>query len=232
MSTTLGIVPIRYHSTRLNNKTFRNLAGKLLIDWTIDAIEGSQLDNFIVFTSCNIVQKYCREKDIEYLIRPIGFESDVASIVDSIRWLNDNPMYNTYNNQMLLQITNPTRTTEDIDKCIDLMNIDSVNSVCSVVNVGEFHPNRMYIPMLGNGLKPLVEPAQWSNTQRLPKLFLRDGSIYCWKVKAFMKQRCTSLLPDRIMSYEIEPERSIRVDVLDDLERAERYLTTSTKSVY
>lgn len=229
---TLGIVPIRYHSTRLHNKTFRMIAGKLLIDWTIEAIEESQLDDYVVLSSCRVVRQYCEEKKIKILVRPVGFESDVASIVDSVCWLNDNPLYNHHTIQMLLQITNPTRTTEDIDKCIDLINIDSVNSVCSVVNVGECHPNRMYIPMLGNGLRPLVETAQWLNTQRLPKLFLRDGSVYCWKVKAFVKQRCTSLLPDIIMSYEIEPERSVRVDTLEDLERAERYLTATMKSVY
>jgi CMP-N-acetylneuraminic acid synthetase len=228
----LGIIPIRYHSTRLNNKTFRMVAGKLLIDWTMEAVEGSQLDHYVVLTSCKVVQRYCKDKHIDYLVRPIGLESDIASVIDSVCWLNDNPLYNYHTIQMLLQITNPTRTWEDIDKCLDLINIESVNSICSVVDVGEYHPNRMYIPMLGNGLKPLTESAQWLSTQRLPKLFLRDGSIYCWKMKAFIKQRCASLLPDRIMSYEIERERSIRIDVWEDLELAEKYLTRVRESVY
>lgn len=228
----LGIIPIRYHSTRLHNKTFRMVGGKLLIDWTMEAIKGSQLDAYVVLTSCKVVQQYCIEKHISFLARPIGLESDIASVIDSICWMNDNPLYGYTDIQMLLQITNPTRTTEDIDKCLDLMNIESINSICSVVNVGEFHPNRMYIPLLGNGLKPLTESAQWLSTQRLPKLFLRDGSIYCWRKKAFVAGRCASLLPNRIMSYEIEPERSIRIDTFRDLYLAEKYLTRVRESVY
>lgn len=228
---TLGIVPIRYSSTRLHNKTFRTVAGKLLIDWTIEAIRNSLLDDFVVMSSCKVVKQYCEENNINVIVRPIGLESEVASVIDSVCWLNDNPIWNSFNNQMLLQITNPTRTSDDIDNCLDLINFDSVNSVCSVVDVGEFHPNRMYIPRMGNGLEPLIKDSQWGSTQRLPKLFLRDGSIYCWKVKAFTRDKCSSLLPERIMSYEIEQERSIRIDTVRDLYAAEKYLTTAVKSV-
>jgi CMP-N-acetylneuraminic acid synthetase len=227
----LGIVPIRYKSTRLHNKTFRMIGGKLLIDWTIEAISNSQLDDFIVLSACKVVKRYCDDNHIKVICRPIGLESHTAPVIDSIKWLNDNPIYGAFEVQMLLQVTNPTRTSEDIDKCLDLMNIETVNSICSVVDVGEFHPNRMFQPLLGNGLKPLVESCQWMRTQRLPKLFLRDGSIYCWKMKAFRKQRSYDLLPDRIMSYEVERERSIRIDTMHDLGLAEKYLTSLTKPV-
>jgi len=227
----LGIIPIRFQSTRLPNKTFRLCANKPLIDWTIESARKSFLDDFIVVSSCKIVRQYCGEHKIKCVIRSAGLESDETSILHTISWLNESHLNNAFSIQMLLQITNPTRTIQDINECLALMNIQSINSVCSVVNVGEFHPSRMYRPTLGRGIEPLLPNRQWGNTQQLPKIYLRDGSIYCWRTDVFLKPHNDTVLPERVMSYEIESERSVRVDTLKDLERAEKYLTSQVGAV-
>lgn len=220
----LGIIPIRYQSSRLPNKPFRMAGGKRLIDWTIDVAKQSQLDDIIVVSSSELVHQYCIENHIKCIHRPRGLESDSSPIIDTIAWLNESMYNNTYDIQMLLQITNPTRTVEDIDKCLKSLEVTTVNSVCSVVNVGEFHPARMYLPAVGNGLVPMWTARQWLRTQDLPRVYMRDGCIYAWKTEAFLKSMDT-LMPARVLSYEIEFDRSVRIDTESDLARADSLLT-------
>lgn len=224
----LGIIPVRAQSTRLPNKAFRICGGKSLLQWTLETASQSNLDQIIVVTSNQTIRNVCDEMHIQSVQRPTDLEWSHVSILDTIMWLNDSPLNSSFSVQMLLQITNPTRTVEDIDTCLDMLtHHHDINSVCSVTSVGEFHPNRMYIPQQGKLLKPLLRSSkQFGNTQELPKIFLRDGGVYAWKTKAWTKQNGATLLPDATMYHEIDPCRSVRIDEERDLEKASIYLLT------
>ena len=221
----LGIIPIRYQSKRLPNKTFRLVGNKPLIDWTLDIVTQSDIDDFIVVTSCKTVREHCDKKHVKSVFRPVGLESDSASVLDTIMWLNESQLNNAFDIQMLLQITNPTRTIEDVNVSLEMFELGGVNSVASIVNVGEWNPVRMYYKCMGGRLQALHPSQQWGNTQQLSKTYLRDGSIYAWRTQALLKQYGRTLLPDLCMGYEIEPERSVRIDTEKDLRRAESVLT-------
>lgn len=221
----IGIIPVRYHSTRLPNKTFRLCGGKTLLERTVEVAKNSKLDSIIVVSSYPAVEDWCKRENVEFLNRPRGLEGDRVSILDTINWMNDECCFRCIENQMLLQITNPTRTVMDINKAIDLLKVKTVNSICSVVDVGEYHPNRMYKPTMGLGLEPLSRNNQWIRTQSLPRLFLRDGGIYYWKTCAFKEFKGLTLLPERVLRIEIPIERSFRIDTERDLFLADQFLT-------
>jgi CMP-N,N'-diacetyllegionaminic acid synthase len=227
----LGIIPIRHKSVRLPGKAFKTIAGKTLIDWTLEAAKLSSLDEVIVVTSCKEIWQHCADRDVAVVVRPIGLEGDTCHVLHTINWLNESALNNVFNVQMLLQITNPTRTAEDINQCLDLLDHPNINSVCSVVDVGEFHPDRMFKGMIGLGIEPLTRGNHWSNTQQLPKIYLRDGAVYGWKTKTLMTAREDTLLPPLTVRYEIELNRSIRIDTLPDLVKAENYLTGKENSL-
>ena len=221
----LGIIPIRYQSTRFPNKTFALLGGKPLIDWTLEVAKLSILDEVIVVTSCKEVRRYCDERHVAVAIRPIGLEADDCHVLHTINWLNDSAMNSSFELQMLLQITNPLRNVEDINQSLDLLSNVGINSICSVVDVGEYHPSRMFRQTLLNGIEPLQSSGHWTNTQNLPKIYLREGGVYAWKTKAFLKSKEDTLLPPMTVRHEMPPNRSIRIDTPSDLARVESCLT-------
>lgn len=223
----LGIIPIRYRSSRLPNKTFREVGGKPLIDWTLEAARESNLNAVVIVSSCGVVKDYCVQRGFVCVKRSEGLESDNCHVLHTINWLNDmHGLERGYDIQMLLQITNPTRTSKDIDNCLTVLeNVETANSICSVVEVGEHHPSRMYKQLMGSTLEPLCKNDQWTNTQDLESLYLRDGSIYAWKTKAFIDFNGRTLLPQRILGYEIPKQRSVRIDTINDLRLADKMLT-------
>lgn len=221
----LGIIPIRYESERLPGKTFKMVANKPLIEWTLEVARRSDLTDIIVVSSSEEVRAYCDDKHVAMAIRPRGLESSEAQIIDTIMWLNENHMNSVYDIQMLLQITNPTRTVNDIDTCLQCFECNHINSVCSFVNVGEWHPNRMYEWHLGNVMVPFRRGHEWGNTQALTPLYLRDGSIYAWRTQRLLKEYGRTLLPEQILGYEIPVTRSVRIDTEKDLRLAESLLT-------
>lgn len=223
----LGIIPIRAQSSRMPNKAFRICAGLPLMQWTFDIAKASKLDQLLVVTSNKAIRDFADECGIQSCQRPLDLEWDNSSVLDTVMWLNESPLNNSFNTQMLLQVTNPTRTVDDIDSCLDMLENHDINSVCSVTSVGEYHPSRMYIPQQGKILKPLLRSAkQWGNTQELTKIFLRDGGVYAWKTKAWARQNGATLLPDATMYHQVDPCRSVRIDDERDLERAAIFLLT------
>jgi N-acylneuraminate cytidylyltransferase/CMP-N,N'-diacetyllegionaminic acid synthase len=215
----LGIIPIRFQSSRFPNKSFALLDGKPLIDWTIDIAKLSNLDEIIVVTSNKEIRTYCDDRHVAVVVRPIGLESDSCHVLHTINWLNESAMNSSFDVQVLLQITNPLRTVNDVNSCLDYLQTPNINSACTVTDVGEFHPSRMFKRLIANGIEPLKGFKHWANTQDLEKIWLRDGSVYAWKTKSFLKFGDT-LLPPLSVGHEIPNIRSCRIDTPDDLERA------------
>lgn len=220
---TIGIIPVRAHSSRFPNKTWAEVNGESLLRRTIRFALASKLNDLIVVSSCEKVYEYCKKIGVNYRYRPKGFETDKAPIIDTISWLNGLVGgVAKYDYQMLLQLTNPLRTTIDINACMSLIETFKGGSVCSVTPVKDHHPYRMFKQAIGLGLVPMFKDAyQQMRTQDLPKVYLRDGSIYLWRTDRFDGK---TLLPERIVRYEVQPSRSIRVDTPADLEQVQNYL--------
>jgi 3-deoxy-manno-octulosonate cytidylyltransferase (CMP-KDO synthetase) len=63
-SRTLGVIPARLASTRLPRKVLREIAGRPLLAWVVDAARAcEQLDSVIVATDADEVAELCRKHD-------------------------------------------------------------------------------------------------------------------------------------------------------------------------
>src|SRR6185437_8744772 len=63
---TLGVIPARLASTRLPRKVLRELAGKPLLAWVVEAAQTCpQLDRVLVATDSNEVVALCEARGIE-----------------------------------------------------------------------------------------------------------------------------------------------------------------------
>lgn len=119
---TFGVIPARGGSKRLPRKNVRDLCGKPLIAWTIEAAEKSQLDEFIVSTDdteiASVAWRYGADVPFQ---RPAELSTDTAKSVDvmihAAQWCEANIERPDY--IFLLQPTSPTRTYADIDLAIE-----------------------------------------------------------------------------------------------------------------
>ncbi len=127
----LGIIPARGGSKRLPGKNIKNLAGKPMIDYTVQAAKQSKLlDRFVVVTEddeiSTVVRNYCRA---EVFPRSQELAQDDSSIYDTIFHVLDEIEAEWV---VLLQPTSPLRNAADIDACISLCLASAAPSCISV----------------------------------------------------------------------------------------------------
>jgi CMP-N,N'-diacetyllegionaminic acid synthase len=122
-----------------------------------------------------------------------------------------------YDAVFLLQPTNPLRTVEDIDGAIGLLESSGADSVISFSDAGERHPARMkFIDSAGRvNDPPFAEAFEGMPRQQLPKLYLRDGSVYLTRRDVLMEQ--SSLKGRDCRAWIIPEERAWNIDSPFDL---------------
>ena len=129
-----------------------------------------------------------------------------------------------YDAVFILQPTNPLRRAEDIDGSIELLEASGADSVISFVDVGEKHPARMkFITSSGRVIDPpFAEAFEGQRRQDLPKLYLREGSVYLTRRAILMEHN--SVQGHDCRAWMIPQERYCNIDTPFDLFIAERML--------
>jgi CMP-N-acetylneuraminic acid synthetase len=130
----------------------------------------------------------------------------------------------TFDAVLTLQPTNPLRRTSDIDGAVDLLMTTGADSVISFVDCGEKHPARMkFIDPEGHvSDPPFAESFEGRRRQDLPKLYLREGSIYLTRTVVLMEQN--SIKGNDCRAWIMPPERACNIDTPFDLWLAEKLL--------
>lgn len=190
--TFLAIIPARSGSKGITDKNIKNLCGKPLIAYTIEAaLRSGIFDNIIVSTDSLKYAEISKQYGANVpFLRTSELASDTASsidvIVETIYKLND--MKLTYDYFILLQPTSPLRNENHIKEAVELLfsrGADSIISVCeseqsplfikSLNNVGSMHN---FIPIIKN-----VRRQDQESFYRL------NGAIYVCEVNYFLKYR-------------------------------------------
>ncbi len=139
----------------------------------------------------------------------------VPVLQDAVRRLEGSGEF--YDAIFLLQPTNPLRTAEDIDGAIGLLERTGADSVISFTDAGERHPARMkFIDGAGRvSDPPFAEAFEGMPRQQLPKLYLRDGTVYLTRRDVLMEQ--SSLKGRDCRAWMIPEERAWNIDAPFDL---------------
>ncbi|MEQ6123450.1 acylneuraminate cytidylyltransferase family protein [Pseudotenacibaculum sp. MALMAid0570] len=219
----LGVIPARGGSKGVPRKNIKDLKGKPLIGYTIDAALNSILDRVIVSTDDKEISEIANKLGVETpFTRPKDLASDTASSIDvAVHALNemekiDGVMYDAF---MLLQPTTPYRASKDINLAIEKLQRSDADSVISVVDVEASHPARMKYMRKGKLVDPpFCEAYENQNRQELEPMYIRNGAIYLTRRETLLKksykgENCEGLI--------MPPERSVNIDTLSDFEYAE-----------
>jgi N-acylneuraminate cytidylyltransferase len=129
----LAIIPARGGSKRLPRKNILSIAGKPLIDWTIEAALSSEyVDEVYVSTDDQEIAGIASKHNISIPeLRPRALSSDYASTQDVIFYTLEN-FGNEADIIVILQPTSPLRVAEQIDGAIKLFEKNNAFSVVSV----------------------------------------------------------------------------------------------------
>lgn len=220
----LAIIPARGGSKGIKNKNISLLAGIPLIDYTIQAaLKSSYIDQIVVTSDDENILSVASKHNVTLLKRPDFLSTDSASSDGVIAHaISECSLLFNFDHIILLQPTSPLRTENDIDLAWELFKETQANMLIST-SVVENKINKAFLKDENGFLKGLISPnAPFVPRQELPKLFIPNGAIYICSVQSFQKKQ--SLPRDLIISYEMDIERSIDIDLAEDLMLAEKYI--------
>jgi CMP-N,N'-diacetyllegionaminic acid synthase len=231
-----GLILARGGSRGIPRKNVRELGGKPLINWTIEAALRSKLDAVYVTTedeeisavAWNCVLDMDHRKEFRVYPRPSwlaqGHVQSDEVFLALYRQLQENDTNPTA--LVMLPPTSPFRTEKHIDEAIDLFyrgcettGLTTVVS-CYVADgfywkIDEWHDDSI-VPVYHDPVKR--QGRQW--IPRADKLYRENGAIYVADATRFGLERSYRLPP--YVLYEMDEHDSIDLDTLDDWAKAEQ----------
>ena len=217
----LGIVTARGGSKGIPRKNICLLAGKPLLQYTAEAaLAAKRLTRVVLSTDDSEIADVGRKcgLDVPFMRPPELARDDTPTIPvlqDVVRRME--AAGERYDAVLTLQPTNPLRRAADIDGAIELLERSGADSVISFVDTGEKHPARMkLIDAEGRVIDPpFAEQFEGQRRQDLPKLYLREGSIYLTRRDVLMNQN--SMKGRDCRAWIIAEDRACNIDTPFDL---------------
>ena len=223
----LAIIPARSGSKGIKDKNTRNLLGKPLISWTIEAALNSEcIDRVIVSTDSSKIAGIAEDcgADVPFL-RPAALATDEATTTDVV--LHALQECSGFEKLILLQPTSPMRTSKDI-QCAFQQMVDNKADACVSVYECDYSPWLMYRRNTEEYLCNVLEP--WVGGMRrqdLPQVYMLNGAIYVVSTEYFTRNQ--SFMPPRTHGYEMSEYDSIDIDTVSDFVEVEKRLSTKLR---
>lgn len=223
----LAIIPARAGSKGLAQKNILPLAGKPMIEWSIQAaLESQYLDKVIVSTDGEEIANIAKKAKAHVpMLRPCDLASDEASSIDVIlHALEHMTQGEEFDYFLVLQPTSPLRTSVHIDKAIDYFFQHQQCPEQTLVSVIAL-PDKMAWAMHMNqsGCVTFVLPQESQSPkqrQSLPRLYLPNGALYLSAVSTFQK----TFYNNACLPFLMTQEDSIDVDTQEDFNLVQKIL--------
>lgn len=224
----LAIIPARGGSKGIPHKNIMELCGKPLISYTIEAaLDSRYIDYVMVSTDDLEIARVSKENGAEVpFMRPAELATDTAKTIDAVIHVISELRFlgKEFSAVVLLQPTEPLRTSYDIDGAIEKYYECNCQSLVSVSEVED--PPILIRTIEGERLKPLLDVSSTCRRQDMPKYYRVNGCIYINEVDELDKN--TSLNDNKI-PYIMEKSHSVDVDEWSDLALAQYYICTKTR---
>ncbi|MBL7196733.1 MAG: acylneuraminate cytidylyltransferase family protein [Candidatus Omnitrophica bacterium] len=223
----IAIIPARGGSKGIPEKNIKDLLGKPLIAYTIEAaLKCEDLDRIIVSTDDEKIAKIARKYGAEVpFMRPKELaEDDIPAIPYVIRHaVKELKRSENFNVDIIamLQPTSPLRGTKYINSAIEKL-IDTKCDWAVTVSKASPHPFRMK-RMKEDKLVPLFEAEDiWVQRQDFPPIYHLNGAVYVTWRNVIMEKE---VFQDKDWRGIImEEEDAIDIDTLTDFLVAESIL--------
>ena len=219
----LAIIPARSGSKGLKDKNIKNLNGKPLLGYSVEAALNSHVfDTVMVSTDSERYAEVARQCGAEVpFLRSEFTSSDSASSWDAVKEViaNYKSMGKVFDVVVLLQPTSPMRTGKDIVEAFEVFKEKNANAVISVCEVD-------HSPLWCNTLESGNSMINFANTSRpngnrqmLDTYYRLNGAIYMLRTSVL--DNIDKLYADECYAYIMSRKSSVDIDNMDDFKYAE-----------
>lgn len=225
----LSIIPARGGSKGLPQKNIKDLNGKPLIYYTINAsLNSEKISRTIVSTDCDKIANISKELGAEVpFLRPNSLANDTSTSIETVLhcldYLKEAEDY-VPDYVCMLQCTSPLRTETHINEAIKFMVDIRANSVVSVC-VADKSPFWAKILQEDGRIASLIGQENIpQRRQDLPTVYNLNGAIYINKTQLLYEKNL--LVSDDTYPYIMDKRSSIDIDDLLDFEFCSLILKT------
>ena len=225
----LCVIPARSGSKGLPGKNIKELNGKPLVAWPIEAAQqSSSIDEIVVSTDSEEIASIARNFDLTIpFIRPRALAQDTSTTFSVMEHaLNFFKKQKTkFDYIVCLEPTSPLTTYLDIDRALNMLdeNRSIAASIVGVSKVENAHPvfdariNKLGLitPFQGNKFR-------FYRRQDIEELYYFEGSLYISDTNVLLKEK--SFYHDRTLPFIVPRWKSLEIDEIVDFICAEAIL--------
>lgn len=218
----IAIIPARAGSKGVKDKNIRNLDGKPLMAYTIEAaLQSGQFDEVMVSTDSERYAQIAREYGANVpFLRSEQTATDTASSWDMVeevltKYEELGDLFDTF---CLLQPTSPLRNADDIRAAYKLYREKASFAVVSVCEAehsplwcGHLPENQEFVDF--------IDAASMNQRQAGGKFYRLNGAIYIVDIRKFREDRF--LYQHGSFAYTMSQDRSVDIDTEIDFKLAE-----------
>lgn len=215
----LAIIPARSGTKGLKDKNIKQLDGKPLLAYTIEAaLDSGMFAEIHVSTDSNDYAEVAKEYGAKVpFLRPVELATDESDTWETVRYVikTYKSLGWKFDTIALLQPTSPLRRATHIKEAYNLYIKNNANSVMSVCEV-EHSPLWSNVLPENFSLKDFILPENDLRRQDLPTYYRQNGAIYIEDVDLIINRG--NLLGDASYAYIMDKRSSIDID--DDIDFA------------
>ncbi len=218
--TFLAVIPARGGSKGLPKKNIKNLCGKPLIAWSIEAgLNSKYIDEVMVTTDDKEIADISRQYGANVpFLRPKELASDTSPTFDAIKHTIDfykEKLNIEFDYIVLLEPTSPLREKEDIDNMIKKL-VQFEDETDSIISIGEVHEHPSIMKRVDkNQIKSFCKELEVkTRRQDNDKAYFPYGVAYIVKTKNLLSEKTFYTL--RNTFYEIKRYQCYEIDDIYD----------------
>ena len=217
----IAIIPARGGSKGLPGKNIKELCGKPLIAWSIEAgLSSKYIDEVVVTTDSPEIANVARYHGASIpFLRPPELATDTATSFDVVKHTIDfykNELKREFNYVLLLEPTSPLRDKLDIDGSLTLLSSNvHATAVVGVCKTESQNPEFL-IKISTEGF--LVGYAnidiKVSRRQDIADVFFLEGSIYLSQTNVLLNKK--TFYHSNTLCFEVPKWKSLEIDDIED----------------
>tara|TARA_Y100001968_G_scaffold288085_1_gene290052 strand:- start:93 stop:782 length:690 start_codon:yes stop_codon:yes gene_type:complete len=200
------LIPLRGGSKGIPRKNLKNLCGKPLFTYVVEASINSGLKTFIS-SEDNEIKEICKNlfKDLIIINRPNEIARDTSSTEEVIEHFLE--VEKKCQHIILLQATSPLTTNDDINNAIKQYILNHKRPLISVVTEHSF--------IWDNNGKPLnYNPFKRPRRQDWDGINKENGAIYIFSRDHFKKHKCRA--NKQVTLFRMQNKTKYEIDELED----------------
>tara|TARA_B100000795_G_scaffold269039_1_gene257329 strand:+ start:1380 stop:2063 length:684 start_codon:yes stop_codon:yes gene_type:complete len=205
----VALIPLRGGSKSIPNKNIKEIAGKPLCAWTIEAASKSKHINTVYVSTDSEEIKTVVESlnmSVKVLMRPDNISTDEASTESVMNHFMGQVEFDII---VTIQATSPLLTCDDLDQGLEIFFRDKLNSMLSAVRIKRFFWTEEGSPINYN---PLDRPLR----QNFSGTMMENGAFYVTDRVTLKNFNCR--LGGKVGVFEMPENTAVEVDEPSDWE--------------